>query len=245
MNEPEEARTTAGGTANPTTQSAMDRSVEPDDDSGTEDDSGKDSGITPNNKASTTAQGTRRYDRLDPTMAGSIARRITRRDVNTGDMAQLRRLDPERPACSLFWKIMLDYGVTDPSDPDRDDQRLERAWANVVSTIAEGTKVGEKETQGPHDEKIPMGSALATAGYSERRLNALLNAREDQITRLTNQAAKFLHKKGQNYNCNDLARLMLTNLRSEAQRNADRTHAARQFHRTIYRASQPKRSKDQ
>ena len=181
-------------------------------------------------------------DRRDPTLAGRMARRLTRRDISPGDIANLKRMAPDKPDSALFWQMMLRAGVTNPDSPGNDDHRLEQAWASILSTIAEGTKVGQDQTTSPHDERIPLGAALALANYHESRLNALLNADGETLLRLANQAAKTLYAKNQNFNCNDLARLMLSQLRTDAQRNADRVYLARHYHRTLYQAAQPHRS---
>lgn len=173
-------------------------------------------------------------NRHDPALAGTLANRLTRRDVSTGDIAELKRMNPGQPAAHFFWRLLLAYRITDPETQRNDDLAIEQAWAAALRSIAEGTKVGENETTGPHDQSVPMGQALALVGYSEPRLQALLNADETHIQRLADQAAKTLHQKGQKYNCDDLARLMFTPVRSKAQKEADRTYIARHYHRTLY-----------
>ena len=181
---------------------------------------------------------TTQRNRYDPTAAGAMASRLTRRDITSGNMADLRRMNPARPNSSTFWRLMLNYRITVPEDPMDDNVAVEQAWAHVLTAIAHGSRVGENETTTPHDPAMPLGRALAIAGYQEARLNALLNAGNGHIQRLTGTAAQFLHSKGLSYNCSDLARLMLSPLRSKAQRDADRTHLARQYHREIYLQSQ-------
>ena len=177
-------------------------------------------------------------NRYDPNIAGLLAARLMNRDVTPGDAAGLRRMNPKRPGSALYWKLMLRYHITDPNRPANDNAQVEQAWAQILATIADGTRVGQEETSIPHDPSIPFGKALATAGYHQARFEALLNAGESQVQKLTDHAARFLHANSQHYNCTDLARLMLTPLRSKAQRDADRTYTARNYHREMYRQSQ-------
>ena len=177
-------------------------------------------------------------NRYDPTIAGPIALRLLERDIYAGDLADLRRMDPLQPLSQLFWNLMFRYRITDRNNPAGDDVQIEQAWAHLVNAVAHGTRAGTTGHTGPHNPALPLGSALAEAGYHEARMNALLSANPDQVRRLALQAAQFLHPHAQTYNCVDLARLMLTPLRSRAQRDADRTYMARNYHRTLYNMQQ-------
>ena len=106
--------------------------------------------------------------------AAEIARRLTRRDITTGDMAGLRRLDPRRPTESAFWRVCSELGI------DQSAPKLVRSWAIIFRMIAAGTKVGDTQTDGPHDGNLPLGKALAQGGYSQNRLKTLLDAEADR-----------------------------------------------------------------
>ena len=177
-------------------------------------------------------------NRYDPAIADAIAKRLLRRDIDTGDLAELRRMNPLQPTAPLFWNLIFAYRITSPDNPANDDARIERAWGYIISTIAHGTRAGSDGHTGPHNQSIPLGSALARADFHEKRLNALLSANPAQVPKLTLQAAHLLHAQRQDYNCADLARLMLSPLRSQAQREADRTHLARNYHRIRYNLQQ-------
>ena len=177
-------------------------------------------------------------NRYDPTLAGSLANRLLQRDISPGDLANLRRMDPHRPSVSLFWNLMFRYRITQRDSAADDSAQVEQAWAHLLAAVAQGTRAGQEEHTGPHDPARPMGAALAAAGYHQARLDNLLNADDSQVQQLAAHAAGFLHSRGESYNCADLARLMLTPLRSQPQRDADRTYLARHYHREIYRQSQ-------
>ena len=41
-------------------------------------------------------------NRYDPALAGPLADRLLHRDISPGDLAGLRRMDPQRPTSQLF-----------------------------------------------------------------------------------------------------------------------------------------------
>ena len=161
--------------------------------------------------------------------AARIAVRLTRRDITTGDIARLRRMNPDAPTEAAFWRVCKETGI-DQSGPE-----LTRTWANIARMIATGTKVREKETTGPHNGNIQLGTALAQAGYSEERLRTLLNAGPAEAPYLAERAARFLQarEEGQ-FNWNDAARLVLTGHRTQDQRDYDRTKIARDYYQGKY-----------
>ena len=168
----------------------------------------------------------------DPRLAGDVAFSMSRhRAFSTGDMAEMRRMDPDRPIPHPFWKLMLRHGVTAPGNNEPERPKLEKTWARIVRAIAVDTKVGEKETTGPHQGKRNLGHALAQAGYREERLKALLNARDDTLMRAVEHAAHFLSGKGEKFNWNQCAALMMTPHRRQEQRDGDRMRIARDYYR--------------
>ena len=160
--------------------------------------------------------------------AARIATRLTRRDITSGDMAGLRRLDPRRPTESTFWKVCSQLGI-DQSSPD-----VVRSWAIIFRMIAAGTKVGQTQTDGPHDGNLPLGKALAQCGYSQNRLKTLLDADPTALVPIVERMAGFLYSKGQKFNCNDAARLVMTKHRTAEQRDSDRTRIARDYYRQLH-----------
>ena len=161
--------------------------------------------------------------------AARMAVRLTRRDITTGDIARLRRMNPNVPTEAAFWRVCKETGI-DQSGPE-----LTRAWANIARMIATGTKVREKETNGPHNGNIQLGAALAQAGYSEARLRTLLNAGPAEVPYLVERAVRFLHtREERQFNWNDAARLVLTGQRTQGQRDQDRTKIARDYYQGKY-----------
>ena len=160
--------------------------------------------------------------------AAKIATRLIRRDITSGDVAGLRKLDPLRPTESAFWKVCGQIGI------DQSAPKLIRSWSIVFRIIAAGTKVGETRTDGPHDGNVPLGKAMAQAGYSQNRLKTLLDADAIALLAFAERMAGFLHSKGQKFNCNDAARLVMTEHRTPDQRDRDRTRIARDYYRQLH-----------
>lgn len=172
------------------------------------------------------------HGRYDPRLAGDIAYRMSRHgSMSTGDMAELRRLDPSRPTAEPFWRLMLRHGITAQENDEPERPALETTWAWIIRAIAVDTKVGEKETEGPHRGTANLGRALAENGYREMRLKVLLNAQDETLLKAVENAAHFLTDRGQKFNWNQCAALMMTRHRSEEDRDRDRTRIARDYYR--------------
>ena len=174
------------------------------------------------------------YGRYDPRLAGAIAYDMARHGaMTTGDIAELRRMNPERPAAASFWTFMMRHGVTNPEGAEPDHPELEKTWARIVRCIAMDTKVGENHTEGPHLGNRSLGEALANASYSEERLKALLNAKDETMLKAVEHAAHFLSSKQEKFNWNQGAALMMTEHRRSEQQDGDRVRIARDYYRAV------------
>jgi CRISPR system Cascade subunit CasB len=122
----------------------------------------------------------------------------------TGDVAELRRLDPRDPASPAFFKLMLSMVEPSldlpPDGPTRD--AVERRWAAVFQTTA--------TLAGLHQPQRRLGDALAAAGYSELRLVRLLRAQPEMLPREVRTCSHFLAAKAEPSNLAELARLLVT-----------------------------------
>ncbi|MDE2780368.1 MAG: type I-E CRISPR-associated protein Cse2/CasB [Chloroflexota bacterium] len=160
--------------------------------------------------------------------AARVARHLTKPGITPGDIAKLKRMNPNHPTEKVFWETCIDLGI------DQAGEGLTTTWARISGMIAKGTKVTEERADGPHDGNIPLGKALATAGYSESRLKALLNAEGTSVIETLERAVAFLYSKTQKFNWNDAARLALTGHRTQASREADRMRIARDYYRETH-----------
>lgn len=125
-------------------------------------------------------------------LAGAIDRALP------GELAALRRLDPEDPSCPAFWKLACRY--LESSDRPLGAAQ-ERRWAVILSGMA--------RTQGQHRAGRKAGDALAQVA-SEARFTKLLRASDrrlwDELRHVTHQ----LSSVAEPFDWGDLAELVLT-----------------------------------
>jgi CRISPR type I-E-associated protein CasB/Cse2 len=142
-----------------------------------------------------------------PQTIGRLAHAIDRR-LDPGDIAALRRLHSRDPSCPAFWKLLSAYvvpgGTEAPPGPLRDD--YERRWAAILSGMA--------HMQGLHDPGRRAGRALAQV-LSEARFLRLLRASGDLLLDMFRTVAQHLASKAQSIDFTGLARLVLSDDRSD------------------------------
>lgn len=124
-----------------------------------------------------------------PSVVSRISAIISSHHFPTGDRAALRRMTPDQPLPLVFYRFALQY-LPDHWDRAKED---ERNWSTIVASIA---------TMSPnaHDPTRGWGKALAQAGFSESRLERLLQSSGDTRRTLVLRAARFLAAK--NIPCN-------------------------------------------
>src|SRR5512133_2452527 len=96
---------------------------------------------------------------------GALAR-FVERGASPGDVAELRRLVPGDPAAPAFWRLAGTLLADELRGSGTALDAREQAWASIVNALA--------VTSGLHAPARSLGSALATAGYSELRFTRLL-----------------------------------------------------------------------
>jgi len=126
-------------------------------------------------------------------------REVVRR-LGPGELAELRRLDVERPSASVFWRFVAAMPGDDIDVPWRAEQ--ERRSAVILRTFAELRHV--------HRGGRRLGSALAEAGLDERRLLQLLRARKAALAHSIRTTCHFLASKGAAVDAMGFARLVLS-----------------------------------
>ncbi len=125
------------------------------------------------------------------------------RDIGSGDIAMLRRMDLDDLGASAFWRIISTYVPADTL-PNHDPllAETERKWAIVLNALA--------ILAGLHQHNVSLGAALAHAGFSELRFVRLLRARDATLGSHVRSAASYLASKGQSADCADLALLVFS-----------------------------------
>lgn len=131
-----------------------------------------------------------------PSTIGHIARVIGSDGFPTGDRARLRRMAPGQPAPLAFTRFAVAH-LPDGWERQVDD------WATIVAGIA-------IMAPNAHQPGHGLGRALAEAGYSEARLERLLDAQGDTRRTLLLRAARYLSAKQTPCDWADGVRLLLT-----------------------------------
>jgi CRISPR type I-E-associated protein CasB/Cse2 len=145
--------------------------------------------------------------------------------ASAGELAELRRLTPNDYGGSTFWRILITR--LDPELPRGEPERSRALgqWAIILRALAELGAL--------HHPRQSLGTAMAEAGISELRLNRLLRAGGealfDEVRRITHQ----LVSAGVAVDTTDVARLVLSEGRSDALRV--RQHIANDYYRQLYR----------
>ena len=160
---------------------------------------------------------------VDPPRRRAVA--ALRHAIETSDpgtVAALRRVDPTSPP-PAFYRVTV--GILDDYLPEAGRRRdaLETGWAVVVAAIA--------TAQPRFLSGTPLGKALAEARVAAMRVLRLLEANEAQLPDLVRNVVHQLVQKGQAFDPNDLADLVLTAGTDRAR--SPRRRIARDFYRHI------------
>jgi CRISPR system Cascade subunit CasB len=135
---------------------------------------------------------------------GRIAHIIGAADFPTGERANLKRQDPNRPPSLTFYRFAFRY-------LPEGWERKKAAWMTLITGIAlMGT--------GAHRPDRPVGQALAENRYAESRLERLLAAEGATLHTLLLRAVRFLAAKNEGCNWADWADLLLTSNDTEKEK---------------------------
>ena len=152
-----------------------------------------------------------------------------------GDLADLRRMDPEHVDAAVFWRILARHDMPNLTED------WERKWALIVHGIAlmTPTNVPENSRKTAHKADTPVGRALylgpdsrRDAGfYSESRLNRLLTARGQMQQVLLARLFRMLAKQDCAFNWREMAWFILNEGHSEDAAERARMQIAREYYR--------------
>lgn len=181
----------------------------------------------------------------------SIAGQLASPDFKRGELAELRRMNPDEPHAAAFWRLLSHYDQTGSDD-------WERRWGLVLHGIALMTPTSSDDGKGDaprpsaHDLTVPVGLALFLGGdrartrafYSESRLNRLLTARGPMLRLLLARLFRMLASANQPLNWRQMATLILSDDRYDEQAERVRRQIARSYYQAERRASQTTESSD-
>ncbi|MCY4565446.1 MAG: type I-E CRISPR-associated protein Cse2/CasB [Gammaproteobacteria bacterium] len=171
-------------------------------------------------------------------MAGTIGQYV---EHHRGDLAELRRMDPDEPDAAAFWKLMAQYGLLDVGEA------VERKWALIIHGIALTTSTcsGEANRVTAHNGQMPVGRALflggesrrATGFYSEARLNRLLTADGPMLRTLLARMFRMLTASGVSFNWREMAQFILNEGYDDDAAEQSRRRIAREYYRAERRSN--------
>jgi CRISPR type I-E-associated protein CasB/Cse2 len=158
-----------------------------------------------------------------------------------GDLAALRRMNPDRPDAAAFWRLLAQEDLLGPPS-------LEAKWSLILHGIALMTLTasGDAVHRSAHEGQLPVGRALFQGGdpqrgvgfYSETRLNRLLTARGPMLRTLLCRMFRMLASAGVSFNWREMARFVLSDGYDEAAVEGSRRRMARDYYQAQRRSAQ-------
>ena len=179
-------------------------------------------------------------------IAVSFAGQMARADFRRGDLAALRRIDPDAPDAAVFWRLLAQQDLLGNSV-------VESKWALILHGIALMTTTGEDgNARSTHDGYSPVGRALFLGGesqrntgfYSETRLNRLLTARGPILRTLLARMFRMLAAAGVSFNWREMAQFILNDGYDEEAAERSRRRIAREYYQAERRSAQASTNSD-
>ena len=183
-----------------------------------------------------TTTGLNRTTNADTSLAGNavaLAGAMASENFSRGDLAQLRRMDPDDPDATAFWRLMARQDLF--SSPG-----LEAKWALIIHGIALMTPTNKEEgyPRTAHDGYNPVGRALFLGNdpqrgkgfYSETRLNRLLTARGPMIRILLERMFRMLATADVSFNWREMASFILNQGYDDKAAEQSRRRIARDYY---------------
>lgn len=160
-----------------------------------------------------------------------------------GDLAALRRMDPDSPDVAAFWRLLASRGLL-----ERSTRETERKWALILHGIALMTRnAGDNaQARSAHDRNASVGRALFAGGdsqrggngyYSELRFNRLLSARGEMLRYLLARAFRMLAADGAKLNWYEMAQFIRYQDYDETRAENARRRIASEYYRAERRAA--------
>ena len=172
------------------------------------------------------------------TLAGLIASGNFAR----GDLAQLRRMDPDNPDAAAFWRLMARQNLF--RGPE-----IEAKWALIMHGIAlmTPTDTGAGNPRTAHDGYTPVGRSLFLGNdaqrekgfYSETRFNRLMTSRGPMLRILLARMFRMLASAGVSFDWREMASFILSEGYDDGAAEQSRRRIARAYYDAERRSVQP------
>ncbi len=165
-------------------------------------------------------------------VAVSLAHQMARDEFRRGDLAELRRMDPDGPDPAVFWRLMAAHDLLG-------NPVVESKWALILHGIALMTPSNPSgNSRIAHDGQMPVGRALFLGGgaqrsapfYSENRLNRLLTARGPMLRTLMARMFRMHASANVSFNWREMALFVLNEGYDDAAAEQGRRRIARDYY---------------
>ena len=179
-------------------------------------------------------------------IAVGFAYQLARENFPRGDLAELRRMKPDKLDKAVFWKLMAEQNLL--GNPSREGK-----WALILNGIALMTPRNPTHLQGSaHDGRNYVGTALFLGGdsqrergfFSEARLNRLLTARGAMLRTLLTRMFRMLSSVDVAFNWWEMAHFILVADSNEKAAEEARRRIARAYYRAERRSAQDSEKQD-
>ena len=141
-----------------------------------------------------------------------------------GDLAELRRMDPDDPDAAVFWRLLARYDLLNSGEA------VERKWALILHGIALMTPTSSEDNarRSAHDGHTPVGRALFLGSETTRQTGFYSEAR----------MFRMLAAAGVSFNWREMAQFILNDNYDEDAAELSRRRIARDYYQTQQRAVQ-------
>ena len=182
-------------------------------------------------------------------IAFGFAGQIAGENFQRGDLAQLRRMNPDAPDTAAYWRLMAERELLGSSS-------WEAKWALILHGIALMTRTAGSGVANhtAYDRHMPVGRALFLGGdsgrresgyYSESRLNRLLTARGPILRTLLARMFRMMAAANQPFNWGEMARFILYEGYNEERAEQARRRIASEYYQAERRSAQSAESADE
>jgi hypothetical protein len=138
----------------------------------------------------------------------------------TGDLAALRRLDPDRPHAPALHRLLA--------------RTVEEHLVGGMDMMCRWARCAQIMAMRPDALRAEgLGEALVAIGFSEARLSALLNAHGETLRHLVTRTARRIALSDEPLPYRSLCRLVLLDARHEERAEELRIHIASQYQRAV------------
>ena len=186
-----------------------------------------------------------------PTTWGDIATRfawqMAQKGFRRGDLAELRRMNPDSTDSPVFVGLLADKELLDSPE-------VEKKWALILHGIALMTPKGgdDESVNSAHDGDVPVGRALYLGGettrergfYSETRLKRLLSSRDDMTRTLLERAFRMLAAANVTFSWREMANFICNDGFNDKAAERHRRRIASEYFQA-QRRSQPAETENQ